>query len=212
MALECRVPFALDLFAFDFGAFRMKKKIEAFVTTLLGGFVILSPMLLIFGGMAIAGWYFSDKSDALVLEGIPATAEHYKVTRDKLGSLLQGNSDNRTNRSPAQRDDSSQVYLHYRFTAKSGQVITGSYATRFASFEDAETWVGKELDVVYQESDPSVHETRLGHTDEQRDALYIIAWVFTGLWAVIPFLMAAATVFPKSKSTKRRRLKRSEQG
>lgn len=202
MTAECRVSFVVDESAFDIGDFDMKKEIEAFVTMLLGGFVILSPMLLISGGMAIAGLYFSGKSDALALEGIPAKAVYYKVTWDELGSLLQGNSDNRTNRSPAQRDDSSQVYLHYRFTVNGGQVITGSYATHFASFQDAETWVGKELDVVYRESDPSVHEARLGHTDDQRDALYIIACVFIGLWLVIPFFMAAATLVPKKKSAK----------
>ena len=186
--------------------YRVKKLLLACIGYSLMGAVMLSPMLLLTAGCYLGGRYFDRKDSTLSSDGIKTTATVFDATYDQLGSLLQGQADNKTNRANYQRDDSSKCTIYYRFLTQDGQAIEGSVNREYASLEAAKSEIGSEIDIVYSAADPTVYETGVGHTNSQSDAMYWIAFAFFALWVlgVIGFMFVPIVEKFKPKSRKKR--------
>lgn len=155
---------------------------SAALLQLIVGSVLFSPMLLIAAGAYFGGRYFDGKDSKLSKDGVVATATVYDAGYDHVGSLLQGQADNKMDRANYQRNDSAKCTIYYRFVTQEGQKIEGSVNREYASLEDAKSEIGNEFEVVYSAADPSVYETRAGHTGSQSDAMDGIAIAFFALW------------------------------
>lgn len=170
-----------------------KKQRERAVMSIVAVVVLTSPLLLIAGGCEIAAFVFGDKSEILDRNGVVATAIVYKVSKDRLGEGLQTNSEYQRGVGSANRSRITHWTLHYRFTANDQTEVTGSYNVQ--TYEKPE--LGRELEVRYLASDPSVYETAVGHTESQTAALHWIAFAFCAIWFACIFVSAVKAVVPK---------------
>ena len=164
-----------------------------------------SLFLLIPGALAVAGYFFDSKASILAREGLVAKAEYYHISYDILGNALEAFSDDQTKRSSSQRSHDTRLKLHYRYTAEDGQVLESYNIGNYSSLGEAkEAFLGTEFEVVYLASDPSVHETRVGHTRSQTNALYILAYVALAFWFAIVIWALVKQFLPQKKTLKQR--------
>ena len=197
------------------GVFRRTVRlINTFIYSVLMMAILLSPMLLIAGAAYWGGRYFERKDSQLSVDGITTTATIVDVTFDHLGSLLQGGTDNALNRSGAQRNDNDYCKIQYRFRTEDGQEIEGSISRVYDSLEDAKSLIGNEFEIVYSAADPSIYETKLGHTESQASAMEIISFVFLGLWGVSAIgaggWMTLSLAKPKSRKARIKELAKQQ--
>ena len=157
-------------------------------------------MLLIVGGLEFAGNWYSSKATKLESQGLVTTAEVYKVTEDVLGVLLE-----KKRRSSA--SDARHRTIHYRFTTQQGVQVESSFNRETS----APPPVGTKMQMRYLPSDPSIHETAIGHTKVQTSALHWIAIFFLALWMITITCLVVSPWIPRKLSTREKRLRRTRE-
>lgn len=165
--------------------------------------VLCFPLLIIALGLGIATQFFGGKSTRLERAGVAVTAEVYQVTRDRVGEVVEAYVQQH-NRRHNYREGSGHWTIHYRFLTADASQVSGSYNVQ----SDKEPSLGRTFDVRYLPSDPSVHETAIGHTASQAEALRWIALVFSAIWVVVIIGSIFGRHLPRRMSITERRKRR----
>lgn len=178
----------------------MKKKL----VNILGIALLTSPMLLLAGGFEIAAWFFDDKASLLSRNGVVTHAKIVDATKDRLGEALHANIEHKLDVSPGKRSNVMHWAIHYEFVSNSGASVKGSYNVQAYD----EPVVGREIEVRYLPSDPSVHELTAGHTESQTSALHWIALAFVFIWLATVFVTTAKALVPRRQTAREKRIAR----
>ena len=165
------------------------------------------PLLGLVFALEIGAWFLDAKSTALDSDGIVATATVYDVTSDLLGESLTVLSESKRDVGPGQKTKLQHWTRHYHFYTEDGVEVKGSYSGQ--AYEKPP--IDQTLQVRYSPSDPTVHETAIGHTESQGAALHWIALTFAMIWVGIFIWAVVQICFPRRLTTRERRLKRMEE-
>lgn len=150
----------------------------------VGGLAPLVVLLMVVGAEA-GGYFYGKIASQLNREGIITDAtvidiEQFEETTRNANSTLKSTS--------------VWTIVDYEFQTEAGETIKDEKKSKDLAKIPA---IGSTFTVRYAESDPSVHEARVGHYQSNTDAMHWIAAAFVGvaLLCVVAYLFEAIKIW-----------------